>query len=378
MSRNKVLFILKRRPDFDPEKHSVKGLSTGLFNSATFVENMLRQSGIDAALEVAIDNNCIDRLVRQHQPTHVIIEALWVVPTKFEILTKLHPKVRWIIRLHSEMPFIASEGISMDWIGDYVTYPEIDIAINAPRMLNEIREYLSTKMRWSADDCSQRVFYLPNFYPQEYKLKAFDRNKYWVDICCFGAIRPLKNHLLQAFAAIKFANRIHKQLRFHINLGRIEMKGDPIYNNLTALFEQLNDYGHQMIGHEWTPREQFLEICQQMDIGLQCNFSETFNIVSADLISQGVPILGSKEIPWSTRLFNCDPTNSDDIARRMQLLYYLPDLNVRLNQRNLTAYTAQTKIIWIDYFGGNHAKKVSGKKLHLGQRSIDKREPSIQ
>ena len=378
VSRNKVLFILKRRPDFDPEKHSAKGLSTGLFNSASFVENMLQHSGIDAALEVAIDNNCIDRLVRQHQPTHVIIEALWVVPTKFAVLIKLHPNVRWIIRLHSEMPFLASEGISMDWIGDYVTYPEIDIAINAPRMLVEIKEYLSTKMRWSADQCSQRVFYLPNFYPQQYQRKTFDRNKYWVDVCCFGAIRPLKNHLLQAFAAIKFANRIHRQLRFHINLGRIEMKGDPIYNNLTALFEQLNDHGHQLIGHQWTPREQFLDICQQMDIGLQCNFSETFNIVSADLISQGVPILGSKEIPWSTKLFNCDPTNSNDIASRMQLLYYLPDLNVRLNQRNLTAYTAQTKSIWIDYFGENHAKKVYGKKLQLGQRSIDKREPSIQ
>jgi hypothetical protein len=61
----------------------------------------------------------------------------------------------------------------------------------------------------------------------------------------------------------------------------------------------------------------------------------------------------------------------------MQLLYYLPDLNVRLNQRNLTAYTDQTRNIWIDYFGENHAKKVYGKKLHLGQRPIEKREPSI-
>ena len=377
VSQTKVLFILKRRPDFNPEKHTVKGLSTGLFNSATFVANMLSDAGIDSCLEVAIDNNCIDRLVRQHQPTHVIIEALWVVPTKFEVLIELHPGVRWIIRLHSEMPFIASEGISMDWIGDYVTYPEIDIAINAPRLLDEISEYLSTKMGWATDQCCQRVFYLPNFYPQQYQRKKFDRDKYWIDISCFGAIRPLKNHLLQAFAALKLARRIRKQLRFHINLGRIEMKGDPIHNNITALFEQLNDYGHQLIGHEWTPREEFLEICGQMDIGMQCNFSETFNIVSADLISQGVPVLGSKEIPWSSWIGNADPTNSEQMAQRMYQIYLMPQLNVAVNQWNLTRYTDETRQIWINYFGEKNEKKVSGKKLHLGQWNFEKREPSI-
>jgi hypothetical protein len=139
----KLLFILKRREDYNPVKHSPLGLSTGLFNSASFVVNMLNSAGIEAAMEVAIDNNCIDRMVKQHQPTHVIIEALWVVPTKFSVLTKLHPNVKWIIRLHSEMPFMAGEGMSMDWLGEYINFPTIDIGINAPRMLSEIQTYLA-------------------------------------------------------------------------------------------------------------------------------------------------------------------------------------------------------------------------------------------
>ena len=77
---NKVLFILKRREDYNAVEHSPQGLSTGLYNSASFMKNMLVNAGIDAELEVAIDNNDIDRLVTLHKPTHVIIEALWVVP----------------------------------------------------------------------------------------------------------------------------------------------------------------------------------------------------------------------------------------------------------------------------------------------------------
>ncbi len=345
----KILFILKRREDFDPVKHNPKGLSTGLFNSATFVKDMLNNEGIAAELEVAIDNNCIDRLVTLHKPTHVIVEALWVVPSKFAILTKLHPKVKWIIRLHSEMPFMAGEGMAINWIGDYVSYPQLYIGINAPRMLGEIRTFLKIKKAWSQEETENRIFYLPNYYPQNYVTKTLDYNKDHLDIACFGAIRPLKNHLVQAFAALKFADKIDKKLHFHINSGRIEMKGDPVLNNLRSFFQHLVDNGHQLIGHEWCPREKFLKICAKMDIGMQCNFSETFNIVSADLLSQGVPILGSKEIPWSSDFFNSTPSESDEIANQLDNIYKFPSENVLLHQKMLTMYTNDTVKIWNKY-----------------------------
>ena len=115
-----VLFILKRKDNYNHERDGKHvGLSTGLFNSASFVSDMLNDNGIDSAMEVAVDNNCIDRLVSKHKPTFVVIEALWVVPQKFEVLQKLHPDVTWILRLHSEMPFMAGEGMAMNWIGEY-------------------------------------------------------------------------------------------------------------------------------------------------------------------------------------------------------------------------------------------------------------------
>lgn len=346
----KVLFLLKRREDYNEITHSPRGLSTGLYNSASFMDTMLNDGGVESVMEVAIDNNCIDKFVTRHRPTHVIIEALWVVPSKFAILTKLHPNVKWIIRIHSEMPFMAGEGMAMNWIGDYFDYDNVLIGVNAPRMMSEIKAFMQTKHPGRIMD--YKIIYMPNFYPQEYDRKEFNQNKYWVDVGCFGAIRPLKNHMLQAVAAVKFANKLGKQLRFHINSGRIEMQGNAAMHNLRGFFEHLADQGHQLVGHEWRPREEFLELCAKMDMGVQCNFSETFNIVTADLISKGVPIVGSYEIPWATRWFNARPAESDEIADMMMRTYKYPQINVALNQRNLTKYTNKTRDIWLTYFKG--------------------------
>jgi len=350
----KVLFILKRREDYNAITHSHIGLSTGLYNSANFMNEMLANNGVESNLEVAIDNNCIDRLVNKHKPTHVIIEALWVVPQKFVILQKLHPNVKWIIRLHSEMPFMAGEGMAMDWLGDYGLLKNVIIGVNAPRMMREVRMYLQIKNSWTDKQADERVIYMPNFYPQDYaKPKKIDKKKDTIDISCFGAIRPLKNHLLQAFAAIDFANSIGKKLQFHVNAGRIEMQGQSAQNNLRGLFEQLIDQGHELVNHQWCPREDFLKICSQMDIGMQCNFSETFNIVSADLISQGVPIVGCTEIPWATNPWCADPTSSKEMAEKLKSAYTWSWANVKTNQISLTKYTNTTVKIWTKYFKGN-------------------------
>jgi hypothetical protein len=350
---SKVLFILKRREDFNSAIHTAEGLSTGLYNSASFMRDMLNDNGVESKMVVVIDNNDIDREVTKYRPTHVIIEALWVVPTKFEVLLRLHPTVKWIIRLHSEMPFMAGEGIAMNWIGDYCSFKNVIIGVNAPRMMNEVNFFLQHKFGWTDAVSAEKVIYMPNFYPQLYKpAKTINYESDVVNIGCFGAVRPLKNHLVQAVAALKFAKKHHKKLRFHINAGRIEMKGDSVVHNLTALFSHLTDLGHELINNQWTPREQFLELCATMDIGMQCNFSETFNIVGCDLISQGVPLLGSSEIPWLSSDAWCDPTESDMIANKLSAIYDNPSDNVNKNQALLTKYTNNTVSVWVDYFKG--------------------------
>ena len=102
----KVLFVLKRRDGFNPVEHADLSLQCGLYNSISYVNDMLISMDIESQIKICIDNNCINGHVYNFKPTHVIIEALWVVPEKIKLLQSMYPKIIWIIRLHSAMPFL--------------------------------------------------------------------------------------------------------------------------------------------------------------------------------------------------------------------------------------------------------------------------------
>ena len=318
---SRILFVCKNReqsfnrPEIDEaysEFYCTKK-SSGLSNSVKFVASMLKEENIECKVVDVQDNNAIDREVTLYKPTHVIIEALWVVPSKFEVLTKLHPSVKWIVRLHSEIPFIANEGIAMEWIFDSAKYPNVVIACNSKRIADDLRNLL----------CSE-VMYLPNYYDVESVknkvVKPIEKNPGEIHIGCFGAVRPLKNHLIQAGAAMDFADAMGLSLHFHINASRIEGKGDPVLKNIQKLFDK-NLKGHKLVEHDWMNHDTFVGLVGQMDISMQVSFTETYNIVTADAVSQGVPVVTSPEIPFVACAFRAHPTDSKSITHKLFSAY---------------------------------------------------------
>jgi hypothetical protein len=335
----KLLFIVKNR-EFPysqaPAGSLEQPFSSGLFNSVRFIVRMLNDRGIDAVQESAVDNNCIDRLITEHLPTHVILEALWVVPSKLEELQKLHPDVSWIVRLHSEVPFIANEGIALEWLNEYQNLGA-GIVTNSRRMSRDLNASLPL-----------RVEYAPNYYPlPHFKSKRHTaRLGGSINIGCFGAIRPLKNHLAQAFAAIQYAESRGMHLFFHINGSRVEGGGDPILKNLRALFEQTH---HTLIEHPWYNHTEFRECVSIMDVVMQVSFSETYNIVAADAISQLVPMVGSIEIPFISSLFAARPTSVPDIRCKLTRAIALGTTGARYNQYFLKADSKRSADAWVDW-----------------------------
>jgi hypothetical protein len=325
----KLLFILKRR-EMTLEEDKTLGseekpyfkycISSGLRNSARFVVDMLNENGIEAKMVEVIDNNCIDREVHNYKPTHVIIEAFWVVPEKFEILTKLHPKVKWIIRNHSEVPFMANEGIAVDWTIRYLQYRDVYIAPNSLRCFEDTKKMVTAA--YSHLKAEYKVLYLPNYYKihQHFAKKKEIRDT--LDVGCFGALRPLKNQLVQAIAAVHYAQRNNKRLRFHINVARIEDNGNNVLKNIRGLFNNLDKTRFQLVEHGWLDHKDFLKLISTMDIGLQTSFTETFNIVAADFVSQGVPIVVSSEVEWMPKTFVANHTDSEAIVDKMEDVLY--------------------------------------------------------
>jgi hypothetical protein len=336
-TEKKVLFILKKRQSSHTGYASV---SSGLLNSARFVSDMLNKNGIESNLVEVQDNNCIDREVSKYRPTHVVIEALWVVPSKFEVLTKLHPNVQWIIRLHSDISFLANEGIAIEWIYEYLKYDNVKISANDWET-NFNFELLTNK----------EFVYLPNYYPVGFlninHPKPFFRKV--LNVGCFGAVRPLKNQLIQAVAAIDFADTYKKKLRFHINTQRIEGRGEPVLKNLRELFK--NNPRHELIEHGWLSHNEFIDLVQRMDIGLQVSFSETFNIVSADFVNNNIPVVTSNEVDWVNPVFYANPSKVESIVSKMKRALFSSVFKLNfLNKISLWYYSFKSEKIWTKYF----------------------------
>jgi len=312
-------------------------------NSVKFVVDMLNRNNVESKYVEVIDNNCIDREVTRYRPTHVVIEALWVVPEKFEILIKLHPTVKWIVRLHSETPFIAGEGIAMDWIYGYAKYDNVTLACNSLRILDDM-EYVTKK----------QVMYLPNYYDVSLStpriVNPIPKDPDFIDIGCFGAIRPLKNQFQQAIAAMEFGTKVGKKIRFHINTSRVEGKGEPNLRNIRSLFKN-NLHGHELVEHGWMNHDVFVGLIGQMDLMLQVSFTETYNIVAADTISQNVPIVASKEIQFVSRLFQADCTSTPDIVCKLRRARILSRLGLQwLNKFKLGINARLSQHQWLSIF----------------------------
>ena len=339
--KERILTILKFRRGYEHTSNYSYGnyFSSGLYWSAKFVVDMLAESGVHAKLVQVVDNNDIDREVAEFRPTVVIIEALWVVPEKFDILKKLHPHVRWIVRLHSNIPFLASEGIAISWIKEYARRG-VEVAVNEERALHDVREILRLH------GLEDKVLYLPNYYPVEPRSSEKHNCSCCVRIGCYGAIRPLKNQLIQAIAAIQFAESEGRKLHFHINATRVEL-GEGSLENIRALFRGTR---HALIEDTWMSHHQFLKSLRHLDIGMQASLSETFSIVAADMINVGIPVVVSPEVKWASSISKVNPTDSSAIAKGLKKVLTFDGLDVILNRKGLKDFSRLSKEIWLYNF----------------------------
>lgn len=232
---SKSLFILKRREDYNdhPSYSYSYQIATGMYNSAKFVIDVIVAGGNEAEIALVEDANAIDAAVYGYNPDFVFIEGLWVTPAKMQELMGLghHAGREWHVRIHSEIPFLATEGVAMGWISQYLL-DGVTVATNAPRAHQQL-QHLAYQLGLTDVQVELLLPYMPNCYPTDFApLTGLDTSgKTHIDIACFGAFRPLKNQLQQVFIADRFAQSLGLPLRFHTNT-RVDGGGVGVAKNV--------------------------------------------------------------------------------------------------------------------------------------------------
>ena len=308
--------------------------SSGVRSSVSFVVDMLQQHGINAVLAEAVDGNSIDALVTKYRPRRVVLEALWVTPEKLAELLRLHPEVRqWTVRAHSEIPFLAQEGCAVDWL-TRIGRLGVEVAFNSAQTVED----------WRVLD---HATYLPNYYPLRAPSTAASNGSDY-HVGCFGAIRPLKNQLIQALAAVKFARYLNCPLVFHMNGSRIEQFGQSNLKNIQAA---ISFAGAKLELHPWLPHTEFLELVASMDICMAVSLSESYCIVAADAVSMGVPLVGSAAISWLPKRSRARVDSVDDIFNAMDRAD--DTTTVHMNHEALESYLETAVSTWMQWVKEN-------------------------
>jgi hypothetical protein len=132
-------------------------------------------------------------------------------------------------------------------------------------------------------------------------------------IGAFGATRPLKNFMSSAGAALEISRRYKANLELWLSAGRNEGGGDTILRSARAMLDSLPHV--KLVENGWQSWPRFRQSVAHMHLLLQPSYTESFNMVTADGVAEGVPSVVSHAIDWVPDHWQASMDDVLDIAR---------------------------------------------------------------
>ncbi len=329
-------------------KKTGKGIShVGLGVNAMHSVSVLRAANVRAEAHGMNSRADLEQLLKSKPDiTHVVIEALWMPTADLEILLHAYPDHVFTVRCHSQLAFLQiepgavrlmREGMQLQsWAHNF------RLSANNIRLCEFIEQTYNTP-----------CLHLPNLYqiarahvPSHSALHGRDRLR----IASFGALRLQKHHVAAAGAALQIANRLGKELRFHINVGREEGGGGSIAQAIRNLFDGLP--WAKVVPVQWASWGQFRETVAHMDLCIHLSASETFNLCTADAVAEMVPCVTGPAIEWVPRRWIADIDDTADAARVGISLLHDPHA-AQEGWKALSEYTQRAKRQWATWVRRN-------------------------
>ena len=320
----------------------------GLGVTALTNARLLNAAGLWTEVWPILSAADLDTLLQQTRATntaqsqapisHVVISAPWIPTADLQQLCNKWHDTNFSVVSHSNVGFLQADPTGVTLLreaGDLQTSMiNFHIGANNAKLISWWHSVYHTPMRW-----------LPNMYDLSAAQTVPQR---WTPgktlrIGSFGATRPLKNILTAGAAALEIASRLQGDLEFWVSSGRAEGGGDTITKALLALYANLPTA--KVVQSGWQSWPAFRRVVRSMSLLLQPSYTESFCMVVADGVAEGVPSVCSDAIDWIPRRWQATDDNADDIANVGISLLHDPNA-VAAGLAALKAHNAAALAAW--------------------------------
>jgi hypothetical protein len=297
------------------------GLGVAAINNTDY----LNANGTNAAVFPVRNNIDVVKSIQEYGTrnkqnlTHVVISAPWLSTRDMKAIVEYFPLTQFVVVSHSNVGFLQADPQGIHLLRDYIELTHkldnLSVGGNSQRFTN-----------WLSKAYNTHAVLLPNMYPVQSSffqdaVKGLKKNfRSVVKIGSFGAIRPLKNQLTACASAILMSKELNKPVEFHLSAGREEGGGNVVLNAIQQMSHDVPSFKVVLDG--WCGWQDFRKTVADMDLLIHPSYTESFNMVSADGVSQGVPVVGSHAIEWLPKEWKADSDNAAEIAEvGLKLLY---------------------------------------------------------
>jgi len=293
---------------------------SGIGNSCRNIANVLKRHGFCVDVwPIAGGDALEDRLDSHHGlgVTHVVIAAPFIPAEWMQRLAQTFIDIKFAVTSHSNVGFLQAESAAIRLMRRYSEVATVEHNFFAAANNSRLVEAFNIAY-------GRHVKHLPNLYdlcatPARHGITARGDT---LRIGSFGALRVQKNFTSAAWAALGIARHLRTKLEFFVNLGRTDNNGDVVERAIRASLENLPDV--KLVEVPWHNAMEFRRVVGHMHLLIQPSYTETFSMVTADAIAEGVPVVVTPAMEWCPGDWKASSDDVADIARVGQRLLFNP------------------------------------------------------
>lgn len=280
------------------------GLGVAAINTA----KVLRRAGTKADVWPIINSADLRKRLQAAPARNVVISAPWIPSIEMQALAIDFPETHFSVNCHSNVGFLQADRNGVKLVREMM---ELEMGTHNVHLAGNSRRFC----RWVEEAFGAPCVFLPNLYWLEEGVTA--RNTSFsgdvLRIGAFGATRPLKNLMSAAAAALEISRNLRVPLELWLSAGRAEGGGETV---LAAVQEMLSGLPQvKLIMNGWQSWPKFRKVVGHMHLLLQPSYTESFNMVTADGVAEGVPSVVSSAIDWAPAHWKAEVDDVLDIAR---------------------------------------------------------------